>query len=80
MCPDCEAVQRFADQRLLAEQERCLRVIEQERTVLIDAFIKHMKLTDHGPLVRCPALPTLRESVFQTEAQRHANGKRRVTP
>src|SRR5437667_773065 len=42
MCPDCDVIQRAADVRMLAMQDRLLKQMDEEKRVLIDAFIKHL--------------------------------------
>src|SRR5439155_4487442 len=47
MCPECAlecaALQRNSELRLLAMEDRLLKQMQEEKQVLIDAFLKHLE-------------------------------------
>src|SRR6266699_410945 len=71
-CSNCEAIQRMCDQRILAEQQRCLDLIETRETILVEAFVKHLRRTDR-------MVPNQRSFIFETDAQRVGRKKASMT-
>src|SRR5256885_16203284 len=60
MCPECAAecaaIERNHEVRLLAMEDRLLKQMEEEKHVLIDAFLKHLERGDeHRRLGRAKA-------------------------
>ena len=78
MCPECAlecaALQRNSDLAMLAMEDRLLKQMQEEKQVLIDAFLKHYERGgEHRRLGHAKAAitRTLRRSLRSTNAARN---------